>query len=335
MSYQPPCTITPAIERLLGKICEMVGRLSVPAHGDDLRLRRINRIRTIQGSLAIEGNTLSEEQITAIMDGRRVVAPPREIQEARNAIEVYDRLEQWNPYRETDLLAAHKIMMRGLMDFPGRYRSGGVGVMGRKEVIHVAPSAGRVPILMRDLFVWLNTNEHHPLVASSIFHYEFEFIHPFADGNGRMGRLWQTLILARWNSIFTITPVESMVHACQQEYYKAIGKSTKMSDSAPFVEFMLEAIYEVLDNICSDQVTDQVTDQVKRLLRFMDETFMSAAEIMAGLALSHRPTLRKNYLHPSVESGFLEMEYPESPQHPRQRYRLTPKGIRMKALLRE
>ena len=335
MTYQPPCTITPAIERLLGKICEMVGRLSIPAQGGDLRLRRINRIRTIRGSLAIEGNTLSEEQITAIMDGKRVVAPPREIQEVRNAIEVYDRLEQWNPYKEADLLAAHEIMMRGLMDSPGRYRPGGVGVMGRNEIIHVAPPASRVPILMRDLFDWLKRSERHPLVASSIFHYEFEFIHPFADGNGRMGRLWQTLILARWNSIFLIIPVESMVHARQEQYYEAIGKSTKIGDCAPFVEFMLEAIFDIIENIGSDQATDQATDQVKRLLRFMDETFMSAAEIMAGLSLSHRPTFRKNYLRPALELGLLEMKYPENPRHPGQRYRLTPKGKRIKALLGE
>jgi len=335
MTYQPPCTITPAIERLLGEICEIIGRLSVPAQGDDLRLRRINRIRTIQGSLAIEGNTLSEEQITAIMDGKRVIAPARDIQEARNAIEVYDRLERWDPSKESDLLAAHEIMMRGLMDFPGRYRTGGVGVMGKEEVIHVAPPADLVPTLMRELFEWLGRGEHHPLVASSIFHYEFEFIHPFADGNGRMGRLWQTLILTGWNPVFAITPVESMVHARQQEYYGTIGQSTKMSDSAPFVEFMLEAIREIIENIGSDQVTDYVTDQVKRLLRFMDEAFMSTAEMMAGLSLSHRPTFRKNYLHPSLELGFLEMKYPENPKHPRQRYRLTAKGRRMKALLGE
>jgi len=333
MTYQPPCTITPAIERLLGEICEMVGRLFVPSQGDDLRLRRINRIRTIQGSLAIEGNTLSEEQITAIMDGRRVVAPPREIQEVRNAIEVYDRLEEWDPYKESDLLLAHEIMMRGLMDSPGRYRSSGVGVMGRQEVIHVAPPASRVPVLMRDLFDWLKRSERHPLVASSIFHYEFEFIHPFADGNGRMGRLWQTLILARWNPVFAITPVESMVHARQQEYYGAIGQSTKMSDSAPFVEFMLEAIREVIENIGSDQAADHVSDQVNRLLRFMDDAFMSAAEMMSGLSLSHRHTFRKNYLRPSLDLGFLEMKYPENPKHPGQRYRLTAKGRSMKTLL--
>ncbi|MBW1735506.1 MAG: Fic family protein, partial [Deltaproteobacteria bacterium] len=318
-----------------GNICEMVGRLSLPAREDDPRLRRINRIRTIRGSLAIEGNTLSEEQITAIMDGKRVVAPPREIQEARNAIEVYDRLEDWDPYGETDLLSAHEIMMRGLMDSPGRYRSGGVGVMGGNEVIHVAPPAGRVPILMGDLFKWLKRSERHPLVVSSIFHYEFEFIHPFSDGNGRMGRLWQTLILARWKPIFAITPVESMVHARQQEYYEAIGESTKISDSAPFVEFMLEAISEVITNIGSDQAADQVTDQVKTLLLLMGGQFMSTAEMMTGLGLSHRPTFRKNYLHPAAESGFLEMKYPEKPKHPGQRYRLTAKGKRMKALLGE
>ncbi|MBW1923538.1 MAG: Fic family protein [Deltaproteobacteria bacterium] len=335
MTYQPPCTISPPVERLLGRICEMVGRLSVSAQGEHLRLRRINRIRTIQGSLAIEGNTLSEEQITAIMDGRRVVAPPREIQEARNAIEVYDRLEQRDPYRETDLLAAHEIMMRSLMDAPGRYRTGGVGVMGRKEVIHVAPPAGRVPILMRDLFDWLNRGERHPLVASSIFHYEFEFIHPFADGNGRMGRLWQTLILARWNSIFAITPVESMVHARQQEYYEAIGQSTNMNDSAPFVEFMLEVIRETLGDMGSDQAADQVSDQVQRLLRLVDQEFVTVTEMMTGVGLSHRPTFRKNYLRPALDAGLLEMKYPENPKHPRQRYRLTSKGRSMKALLGE
>jgi hypothetical protein len=186
---------------------------------------------------------------------------------------------------------------------------------------------------MRDLIDWLNRSERHPLMASSVFHYEFEFIHPFADGNGRMGRLWQTLILTGWNPVFAITPVESMVHARQQEHYEVIGQSTRMSDSAPFVEFMLGAIREIIEKIGSDQVTDRVSDQVKRLLHFMNEAFMSAAEMMAGLSLSHRPTFRKNYLRPSLELGFLEMKYPESPQHPGQRYRLTAEGRRVKVLL--
>ncbi len=336
MTYQPPCTITPLIGWLLGRICEMVGRFSMSDAGEqDLRLRRINRIRTIRGSLAIEGNTLSEEQVTAILEGKQVVAPPREIQEVRNAIEVYDRLEQWNPYREADLLAAHAIMMRGLMDSPGSYRSGGVGVMGPEAVIHVAPPHGRVPMLMRDLFDWLNRDEHHPLIAISLFHYEFEFIHPFADGNGRMGRLWQTLILARWNPVFAITPVESMVHAHQQAYYDAIAQSSKMSDSAAFVAFMLESILEVLEQAQTDQAGDQVSDQVKRLLCFMGKGFVSVPEMMSGLSLAHRPTFRKNYLHPALELGLLEMKYPDNPRHPGQRYRLTPKGRDMKRLLGE
>ena len=336
MTYQPPCTITPVIERLLGQTCEIVGRLSALSSGEqDLRLRRINRIRTIRGSLAIEGNTLSEQQITAILEGRQVVAPPREIQEVKNAIEVYERLEQWDPSREEDLLAAHAIMMRGLMESPGSYRSGGVGVMGPADVIHVAPPQGRVPVLMRDLFDWLNRNEHHPLVASSVFHYEFEFIHPFVDGNGRMGRLWQTLILARWNPVFAITPVESMVHAHQQAYYDAIAQSTKMSDSAAFVEFMLETILAVLEQLQTDQACDQVSDQVKRLLCFMEKGFISVPDMMSGLSLSHRPTFRKNYLRPALELGLLEMKYPDNPRHPGQRYRLTEKGRNMKRLLGE
>ncbi len=334
MTYQPPCTITPVIERLLGQICEFVGRHSLPiAEEQNLKLRRINRIRTIQGSLAIEGNTLSEDQITAILAGKPVVAPLREIQEVKNAIEVYDRLEQWNPYKEEDLLAAHEIMMQGLIDYPGRYRGGGVGIMGRNEIIHVAPPASRVNILMRDLFNWLERSEHHPLVASSIFHYEFEFIHPFADGNGRMGRLWQSLILTGWNSIFAITPVESMVHAHQQAYYEAIGQSTKMGDSAAFVAFMLETILAVLEQTETDQVTDQVSDQVIRLLNSMDTGFMSVSEMMGELSLVHRPTFSKNYLHPALESGLLEMKYPDNPRHPGQSYRLTPKGRNIKALL--
>ena len=337
MSYQPPCTITAAIERLLGEICETVGRLTALSPGADLRLRRINRIRTIHGSLAIEGNTLSEEQITAILAGKQVVAPPREIQEVRNAIEVYDRLEQWNPYREKDFLTAHEIMMRGLIDFPGRYRSGGVGVMGRKEVMHVAPPASMVPGLMARLFGWLGRKERHPLVASSIFHYELEFIHPLEDGNGRMGRFWQTLILFSWTPVFVNLPVESMVHMRQKEYYRAIEKSSSLGDSAPFVEFMLRAIYgavcEAAGQTRGDQVFDQVNDQVARLVQAMDERFVSSSEIMARLGLSHRPTFRKNYLGPGLEKGFVTMKYPESPRHPGQRYKLTPKGLEMKLWL--
>jgi Fic family protein len=201
--YQPPYTITQAILNLVAKISEIVGRLTVL--DDDakfLRLRRINRIRTIRGSLAIEGNTLSETQITAILDGRRVIAPPREVQEVLNAIAAYDRFGQWRPEVKKELLEAQSILMGGLIDEAGDYRRGGVGVMAGDQVIHMAPPPDLVPKLMDDLFRWLATSDAHPLITSSVFHYEFEFIHPFADGNGRMGRLWQSLILARWNPLF-------------------------------------------------------------------------------------------------------------------------------------
>jgi Fic family protein len=248
-SYQPPYTTTPLILNLVAQISETVGRLTLLTNAAKaLRLRRINRIRTIRGSLAIEGNTLSEEQITAILDGKRIMAPPREIQEARNAIAAYDRFEQWHPQVEAALLEAHRLLMAGLIDEAGAYRRGGVGVMAGSEVIHLAPPVDRVSALMHDLFRWLAASEEHPLITSSVFHYEFEFIHPFADGNGRMGRLWQTLILTRWKPLFTDIPVESLVHAHQADYYQALQRSSDQTDSAPFIEFMLRMILDALSS---------------------------------------------------------------------------------------
>ena len=239
--YQPPCTVTPKILSQVATIAEAVGRLH-SADGFALKLRRANRIRSIHGSLAIEGNTLSETQMTAILDGQHVVAPPREIQEVLNAIKMYDKLTQWEPMKETDLLSTHGVLMAGLIDSAGNYRSGNVGVMGKKEVVHIAPPASRVPVLMQDLFAWLEKTDLHPLVASSIFHYEFEFIHPFEDGNGRMGRFWQTLLLRRWNPLFEDLPIESMVYARQSDYYEALNQSTSQADSAPFISYMLQVI---------------------------------------------------------------------------------------------
>jgi len=245
--YQPPYTLTSEIVSLVADIAEQVGRLSATHEFNmDLRLRRINRIRTITGSLAIEGNTLTEEQITAILEGKTVLAPPRELQEARNALAVYEQLPQWNGHNERHLLAAHKQLMYGLLDRPGVYRAGGVGVMAGKKVLHMAPPAGRVPLLMSRLFNWLRSSKEHPLIASSVFHYEFEFIHPFADGNGRMGRLWQTLLLSRWQPAFAWLPVESLVHRQQAAYYRAINASTAAADCAPFIRFMLGCIHDAV-----------------------------------------------------------------------------------------
>lgn len=233
-TYQPPHSLTPAMLRMVSTISEAVGRLSVLEEEKNLRLRRANRIRTIQGSLAIEGNTLSEEQITAILEGKRVIAPPKEILEVRNAIKAYEQFETWKATSETDLLKAHAVLMTGLVDDAGSYRKGNVGVMNGDQVVHMAPPANRVKNLMADLFGWLANTEEPLLIASCVFHYEFEFIHPFSDGNGRMGRLWQTLILNQWNPLFANLPVESMVHEHQSEYYQAINLSTKKTESAQF-----------------------------------------------------------------------------------------------------
>ena len=245
--YQPPFTLTSEIVTLVANIAEQVGRLNAqPDSGLDLRLRRINRIRTVTGSLAIEGSTLTEEQITAILEGKTVLAPPRELQEARNALAAYERLTEWNALDEGDLLAAHRQLMLGLLDHPGTYRRGGVGVMADGKVLHMAPQANRVPKLMWQLFDWLGNTREHPLIASSVFHYEFEFIHPFADGNGRMGRLWQTLLLSRWQPAFAWLPVESLVHQQQSAYYQVLNASTKASDCAPFIHFMLNCILDAV-----------------------------------------------------------------------------------------
>ena len=227
MTENPPFAITSHLLALAERIGEAIGRAEEAALSTDLRLRRINRIRTIRGSLAIEGNTLSEEQISTILDGKPVVAPLREVQEVRNAINAYDRYPRWHPGSEADLLNAHKVLMAGLLDAPGHYRHGEVAVTGAREVHHIGPLAERVPHLLTALLSWLGSTTEHPLIASSVFHYEFEFTHPFEDGNGRMRRLWQTLILTRWKPLFTDVPVESLIHARQREYYE--GPLARMS----------------------------------------------------------------------------------------------------------
>ncbi len=324
-AYQPPYTITSDILNRVAEISEAVGKLSVLT--DDaraLRLRRANRIRTIHGSLAIEGNTLSEEQITAILEGRRVIAPPREVQEVKNALAAYDRFATWTPESETDLLAAHRILMSGLSDEVGSYRNGGVGVMSGQEVIHIAPPAARVPSLMSDLVNWLAATDAHPLIAGSVFHYEFEFIHPFADGNGRMGRLWQSLILSRWNPVFADIPVESLIFEYQSKYYEAIRQSTVETDSAPFISFMLEMILETI-TVVTPQVTPHVTPQVGALLAVVTGE-MGREALQTALGLSDRKSFRDRYLTPALAAGLIEMTVPEKPTSRLQKYRLTVRG---------
>ena len=245
--YIPPFKITSRILNLVAEISAKIERFAILLEKDtELRLRKANRIKTIHSSLAIEGNELTEGQVRDIINGRNVVAPMREIQEVKNAIATYDLFPTLNPFDEKDLLLAHKTMMQSLVDNPGRWRTSGVGVFGETGCVHMAPPANRVPALMSDLFEWLKNSDDHLLIRSCVFHYEFEFIHPFIDGNGRIGRLWQSLILSKLHPLFAHLPVENMVFSNQQAYYDAITTSTKAGESTPFIEFMLGEILDTL-----------------------------------------------------------------------------------------
>jgi Fic family protein len=290
MSYEPPYTITPQIVQRVAEIVELVTRWSV--RGNDAmmpQLRRNNRIRTIQASLAIENNTLSIEQVTAVLDGKPVVGLPREIQEVRNAFMAYEQLPHWQPYSSVDLLAAHGVLMAGLVDDAGYYRKGGVGIYSNQGLVHMAPPAGRVQGLMVDLFGWLASAPVHPLIASCIFHYEFEFIHPFADGNGRMGRLWQTLILSQWQPMLAYLPVETVIKKGQTAYYEALAAADKAGDSTPFIEFMLQALLDAMTEALkktSEKVSEKTSEKIINALDHNHS--MTIAELAKNLGLSTR-----------------------------------------------
>ena len=224
--YAPPLTLTPALLNRVAAIAEALGRWSARQDSQPSpRLRRENRIHTIQASLAIEQNSLSIEQVSALFDGQRVIGPARDIQEVRNAIAAYDALPRWDPANHEHLLAAHGLWMAGLIDAPGRFRRGGVGIYRGDQLVHMAPPAARVPDLVNDLLAWLAASTWHPLLVSCVAHYELEFIHPFADGNGRLGRLWQTLILSRWNPLLAWLPIEEVIRSRQQGYDESLGQA--------------------------------------------------------------------------------------------------------------
>lgn len=330
--YTPVYTITGQIVSQVAMICEAAGRLSLTG-GQALRLRRANRIRTVHGSVAIEGNTLTEEQITAILDGKRVVAPPREVLEVKNALKAYERLADWDPYQPKDLLAAHGVMMSGLLRDAGKYRRKSAGIMGKEGVIHVAPPADRLHYLMQRLFQWLKTTELHPLVAGAVFHYEFEVIHPFLDGNGRIGRLWQTLILSRWNSLFADIAVENMIHANQSGYYAAINRSNAKNDGAPFITFMLDVIFESLSTNLTPTVAPTVTPTVAKVLAVCNGE-MSRAAMQRKLRLKDKVHFIRNYIKPALAQRLIEMTVPDKPNSRLQKYRLTPVGKEMRIALR-
>jgi Fic family protein len=335
--YMPKYHIAPGILDCVEQIGEALGHLSASIDNAVVPLlRRGNRVKTIQASLEIEGNTLNLEQVTAVLAGKRVLGLPREIQEVRNAFAAYEQLMNWSASSRPDLLAAHGLLMAGLTDEGGRFRSGNVGIHRGKEVVHVAPPPARVPALVADLLSWVEATDEHPLVTSCVFHWAFEFIHPFQDGNGRMGRLWQTLMLSRWRPVFAMLPIEGIIRDRQQDYYAALAQSDQAVDAAPFIEFMLQAILQAIEESTtgSDQVSDHQSDQVMRLLHTLGRTQRSASNLMADLGLSHRPTFRNNYLHPALAAQLIEMVHPDTPRARNQKYRLTKRGEQLSKIMK-
>lgn len=271
---KPPFEITNSILDKIAEIAELVGQVSATSGlTTNPMLRRTNRIRTIYSSLAIEQNTLSLDQVTAVLDGKRVLAPPKDIAEVKNAYEIYDMMESLDPYSVDALLDAHGVMTRGLVEESGCFRSRPVGVVDKQgNILHFGTLPAYVPGLTMELLDWVRDSDYHMLIKSCVFHYELEVIHPFSDGNGRIGRLWHTLLLTQWKPLFAWLPVESMIHDRQDEYYAAINQSNFEGESTVFIEFMLSAIKEaLLDAIDTGAAENMTTDELRwyKIERFL------------------------------------------------------------------
>ena len=322
--YIPPYEITDEMLELVSEIMENLGKLSGVNELEKLpRLRRVNRIKSIHSSLAIENNTLSIEQVTDVIDGKRVLGPKEDIVAVQNANLTYKELENINPYSIDDLLKIYGIMMSGLISEAGKIRTGQVGVYNEHgKVVHLAPPAEFVSKQLGQLFDWIKTSPANMLIKSSVFHYEFEFIHPFRDGNGRMGRLWQTALLASWKPIFAWIPIESIIKDNQEEYYNAITLSTSQAKSNIFIVFMLDVINKAIKDIITDTRNhyNHINNQITELMKVIESYPQSATELMQKLNLKSRVGLRKNYLQPALDAGLIGMTEPEKPTSKNQKY---------------
>ena len=316
--YNPPFSINSDIVNLVADISGTIGALS--GFSTPLHLRKNNKIRSIHSSLAIENNSLSIEQVSAIIDGKKILGLKREIEEVKNAYACYELISKLSPYKVSDLLKAHTVMMKDLVINNGKFRTSGVAVYKGNEIVHMAPPANQVPALVARLMDWLEVSDVHPLIKSCVFHYEFEFIHPFTDGNGRIGRFWQSLILSKWNNIFSCLPIETVIYENQQEYYELLNNADKFGDSTQFIEFMLKALKKALKQFVLPTPCGG-NEYVKKLVKVIGTREMSTTEIMAKLKLKNRANFRKNYLVPALEGKFI-VPTSSIKNNPRQKYRI-------------
>lgn len=324
--YKPPFTITNKILSYVSLISEKIGRITATSNLEAKpHLRRNNRIRSIHSSLKIEANSLTLGQVRDIINGKAVLGEQKEIQEVKNAYAAYGHLSGIDPYNIRHLKQFHGIMTKYLVEESGEFRSGEEGVFNGEQCIFMAPPARFVPQLMDELFAWIKEAQEyvHPLILSSVFHYEFVFIHPFSDGNGRMARLWHTAFLSKWKPVFEYIPIESQIEKFQDEYYEAISQCHIAGESTIFIEFMLLQIDKILDEI-SAQISEKneyLPEAVQKLLEVMEyDVPYTGNTLMERLGLKAKEGFRRNYLHPAVEMNLIQMTIPDKPNSRNQRY---------------
>lgn len=325
-NYKPPYTISDKMLELVSAISEKVGEINIYRELESRpHLRKNNRIQSVHSSLKIEANSLSLSEVRDVINGHLVLGDQKEIQEVKNAYLAYEKIPEIDPFSIEDLKKLHGIMTYQIIDESGKFRKGNEGVFSGDKCIFIAPPPEMVNELMNNLFAWINQNRGkvHPLIMSAIFHYEFVFIHPFSDGNGRMARLWHTAFLYRWRNVFEYIPLESQIEKYQDEYYTAIAQCHVNGDSDVFIEFMLEMIVQILDEVMIQvkKTSIETSEYVNRLLQHMVyDVPYTANEILQLLGLKSKETLRKNYLNPAIKSGFIRMTLPEKPNSKNQRY---------------
>ena len=323
--YKPPFTITNKMLNLCISITEKLGTINMYQSLKRMPiLRKNNRIKSIHSSLLIEANSLSLNEVKDVIAGKIVIGPQKEIQEVKNAYKAYNMFNEFDGYNQKDLLKAHSILTYLLEEESGVYRKHGEGVVDGDKVIFIAPPENLVPMLMNDLFEWLANDDETPmLIKSCVFHYEFVFIHPFGDGNGRTARFWQNLLLSNWNSVFEFIPLESQIHKYQSEYYNKIDICHKSGNSNEFIEFILLMLNEILDEVLlsSQKESRHISEQVNKLLEVMDDEIpYSANELLSLLNIKSKETLRASYLNPALENGLIKMTLPDKPTSKNQMY---------------